>query len=296
MYLWTYGDSNPSSPPQKLKLLDFKADAKDFHPLGVDYHAPSQSLFVVNHAEGGSRVEIFKLFPSKFAATHVKTIEDPLLAAPNSVVAVSDQELFVTNDHNFRRRYNPLLAVLETYLGLPGGSIVHVTLDSVKTGSASSTQLVARVPFANGIVLLNSTTLAVASSSLNAAILYTIDRDDQNAGPRLSRARTIPVPFHADNLSVDGNGKLLIAGHPHAPTLEKFARKSAFCNDPAQVNNTDCSERGLSWIAEWSEEGGLKTLYSGAEFATSTTAVRDVGRGVGFATGLYERGILAWRE
>jgi arylesterase/paraoxonase len=51
-------------------------------------------------------------------------------------------------------------------------------------------------------------------------------------------------------------------------------------------------------VAEWSESGGLNTLYknSGEEFCSSSTYARDVGRGVGIVTGLYDRGILVARD
>ena len=87
-----------------------------------------------------------------------------------------------------------------------------------------------------------------------------------------------------------------VAGHPHGPTLEKFARNSARCNAPRKEDKVACDVKGLSWIADWSEEDGLKTLYVGSDFATATTAVRDIKREIGFAVGLYERGILKWDE
>lgn len=85
-----------------------------------------------------------------------------------------------------------------------------------------------------------------------------------------------------------------VAGHPHAPTLEKFAKNSARCNGLGKENQEGCDVKGLSWISAWNEEDGLKTLYAGADFASATTAVRDTKRKIGFATGLYERGILTW--
>ena len=173
---------------------------------------------------------------------------------------------------------------------------MYVDLDSRAQKDSFAVQVVARVPFANGIVHLNSTTLAIASTSMNSVMLYTVEQIDELQNPRLSRVQTIPVPFHVDNLSVDNSGRLLIAGHPHGPTLEKVARSSARCNTPGQSNKVGCDLRALSWIAEWSEESGLKTLYAGSDFATSTTAVRDIKRKLGFAVGLYERGILTWDE
>jgi hypothetical protein len=53
-----------------------------------------------------------------------------------------------------------------------------------------------------------------------------------------------------------------------------------------------------SWVVEWdgNDEGTLNTLYVGMDYGTSTTAVRDVEKGVGLVVGLYEKGIMVWRE
>lgn len=55
-----------------------------------------------------------------------------------------------------------------------------------------------------------------------------------------------------------------------------------------------CKCTAPSWVAEWSEQEGLKGLYKndGEEFCSSSTAVRDNSRGVGIVSGLYESGIL----
>lgn len=292
LYFWNYADESSSSHPEKLKLLDFTSGLSHFHPLGVDYHAASNTLFVVNHAPTGPCIEMFKLFLSEKAATHTGTIKHDLIAAPNAVAAVSGHELFVTNDHYFLAKNNPTLALLETYLGIPGGSVVHVDLHSILHPKVS---LLARVPFANGIIELNSTALAVASSSMNSVYIYRLERPSMGESPRLKHIETVSVPFHADNLSVDKNGKLLVSGHPHGPTLEKVAKNSARCDAPGSENKDGC-EKGLSWIAEWSEEDGVRTLYVGDGFGTSSTAVRDVERKIGIATGLYERGVLTWND
>lgn len=292
MYFWDYTNKISSTRPEKLKLLDFNNGLLHFHPLGLDYHDQSNTIFVINLPPSGPCIEMFKLFPAERAATHTGTIKHHLLAAPNSIAAINGHELFVTNDHYFMAKDNPKLALLETYLGVPGGSVVHVDLRSILEPKVSS---LARVPFANGLVELNSSALAVASSSMNSVYIYGVERQSDGGAPNLTKRETIRVPFHADNLSVDGNGKLLIAGHPHGPTLEKIARSSARCNSPGSPNTQGC-ETGLSWVAEWSEAGGLRNLYVGDGFGTSSTAVRDVGRKVGFATGLYGRGLLTWDE
>lgn len=288
LYLYDY--TSPTSQPYKINLLDFPKAPSDFHPIGIDYHPSSQTVFVVNHAESGSCVEMFKLFPSENAATHIRTVKhDTLLAAPNAVEALSETELLVTNDHYFRIRYKPILAKLETYLGVPGGSVVYIKLASTSTIHA---ELLARVPFANGIVRLNETMLAVASPNMAAVYLYSMEHG--SSMPKLTHQRTFRVPFHPDNLSVDGDGKLLITGHPHSPTLEHVSGNSARCNALGTEGKEGCDVKAQSWISEWSEGEGLRTLYVDTEFSTSTTAARDVARDLGFAVGLYERGLMTW--
>ena len=294
--MWRYTDNSSSPRPEQLKLLDFSGAAEDFHPLGIEYHSTSQTLFVANHARSNSRIEIFKLFSQESAATHVRTLDHPLLAAPNAIAALSESEIIVTNDHYFLHRNQPLLALLETYLGAPGGSVVYVDLGPDAAKLVPRMELLARMPFANGMVILNATALAVASSSTTSVRLYSIERGSETQAPRLKHTRTVPVPFLPDNLSVDVNGKLLIAGHPHGPTLEKVAKNSARWNAPGAKGKEGCDFRGLSGIAEWTEEDGLRMLFVGDEFATSSTAVRDVDRQIGVATGLYERGVLVWNE
>jgi arylesterase/paraoxonase len=49
-------------------------------------------------------------------------------------------------------------------------------------------------------------------------------------------------------------------------------------------------------VAEWTESEGLKVLLMSEKFATGCTAVRDVEKGVGIISGLYDNGLLVWKE
>jgi hypothetical protein len=297
IFIWHYANSI-TRPPIKIILLDFTARGTEFHPLGIEYHEPSRTLFVVNHAPSGSCIEVFKYLPAENAATHIKTILHPSIATPNSIQVLSETEILVTNDHYFRRRNNPTLAVLETYLAFRGGSITYVRWSPSAEDGVSEAEVLAHLPFANGIARLNSTTVAVSSSSMGAVYLYSIEQPEAGKSPRLKQIFTIPLSFLPDNLSVDTGGKLLIAGHPHAPSLEEVAKTNRFCQSDEAAEREKCAGARLSWVSEWSEEGGVKALFVGDEYGTSTTAVRDTkgGKGVGVVVGLYERGLYVWRE
>lgn len=294
--LFAYDYATPGLPDadslKKLELVGFPEDV-ELHTLGMGYHEGTSTLFVTNHARDGPRVEKFKLDTGKLAATHIDTIRHPLLRGPNSILALGSDEILVTNDHYFTMKQSRLLAHLETYLTLPLGPVVHIDL---RDGGVNA-QVVARVAFANGIEALNSTTIAVASTTGPSILLYTLQD-----GGALEYQSELRLPFLPDNLSLAG-GKLLIAGHAHFPSLAKFTRSRHICNDPAELEvatpevRESCeTETATSWAAEWSESEGLKHVYVGLEYPSSCTFLRDPERNVGIVTGLYAKGIMVLEE
>ncbi|TKA62193.1 hypothetical protein B0A55_10527 [Friedmanniomyces simplex] len=293
LYLSRYS-ADDYTEPEKLKLVNFDPGPGNFHPLGLEYEPGSKVLFVVNHAESGTRIESFRLNRERLEAKHIGSITDPLLHTANSIAAMSPSTLLVSNDHYFTQRKNGFLATLETYLGLPLASLVRVELDITRARGPPKVTVLARHAFANGVALLDDTTVAVASSSGAAVHVYTSPSGFAKGTEDVSLAETIRLRFLPDNVSVDGNGVLLIAGHPFAPALEARVIAGEACSAP------DATEQGCptspSWIAEWTAEGGVKDLFVGNGFGSATTAVRDVRRGKGIAVGLYDRGILTWSE
>ncbi|OCL02849.1 putative paraoxonase [Glonium stellatum] len=289
LYIYDYSNPDLSDDEalKRLTLADFPSGDTDFHPLGIEYYMPTSTLYVVNHARTGSTIEIFRLSVSSFTATHVRTLRHPLVHTPNSIAAISDMEIYFTNDHYFPVRKSPLLAKAETFLAVPGGSVVHIDLT---TDSARS---VAHIPFANGIAVLNETTLAVSSSSKPGIYIYAMTKQRD-----LVLQKVVRVPSLVDNISVDENGKLLIAGHPHVPSFLTVSGSRALCNSEKQKESESevCKVRAPSWVGEWTEDAGLTELYQGLEYETSSTAIRDAKRGVGIVTGLYAKGIMVWKE
>ena len=264
---------------------------REFHPLGIEYHSPTDTVFVVNHASSGSGIEVFKLSDTRKTLQHKQTFTHSTLQAPNSIAAINDHELFVTNDHYFLARNFKPLAKIETYLGIPLGGVVYVNL---KTKEARP---LASLAFANGVKLLNKTTLAVSSTTGPAVNIYSVNPETK----ALTLKQRIRMPFAPDNLSVDRNGKLLIAGHPYPPSLEEIsATNHQYALDNVEDGRKPASERprAASWVAEWdgNREGKLRDIYVGTEYGTACTAARDVKRKLGIMSGLYEKGILVWRE
>lgn len=254
---------------------------------------------MANHRHDEPRVEVFKINFDTLTAEYKRSIEHPLIRGPNSIAIKNSNEFFITNDHHFKATDSILLSRAETYLGLPTGTVVHVDISS----DPVSANVVARVPFANGIELINATTLAVSSTSKAAVWLYDIAEGEAGSPPQLKYRADIKVPFNPDNLSLGSDGRLLIAGHPHVPTMVKFTATRHVCNDPDELAKADAEMQEYcktattgSWVSEWTEEGGLKHLYVDTEYPTSATATRDPVHKVGIIAGLYAKGLLVWRE
>ncbi|KAK3044330.1 hypothetical protein LTS18_001565, partial [Coniosporium uncinatum] len=160
--LWLYNyTSSLSNPPIKLRLNDYPPN-RDFHPLGLEYVSSARTLYAANHKSNGSCIEIFRLDAAARSLSYIRTLADPKLHAPNAIRALSDHELLVSNDHYFLQRSSAVLALAETYLAAPGGSVAYVNL---RSGVVAH---VARLPFANGIAVVNGTVVAVASTSTPA--------------------------------------------------------------------------------------------------------------------------------
>ncbi|KAF2756511.1 hypothetical protein EJ05DRAFT_502018 [Pseudovirgaria hyperparasitica] len=235
-----------------IELVDYPETGGEFHPLGIEYHEESKTLFVINNLSTGKRLEIF-----------------------------SDHETYITNCQYFGHENHHVLQTIETLVGLPLGGVFYVNF------ATNEVRSVARVPFANGVVLLNSTHVAVASTTKTGIYFY----ERNSTTNELSHKRTVRTKHFVDNLSVDDSGALILAGHPHLPSLEQKVACAARRDDP------ECLDvKAGSWIQEWTEQEGLKDLYVGHEFESACTAVRDKAFGRGFAVGLYGEGILLWGQ
>jgi arylesterase / paraoxonase len=289
--IYSYDYTSDSKSPRPMQLVNF-SQSVSFHPLGISFHAATKTLYVVNHAETGSCIEVFLVNINSNTLVHKQTIRHPHLPTPNSITPLSDHEVLVTNDHKWIIRRQPALAHFETFAAYPGGTVVYVNIATNKT------RKLAALPFANGIAQLSGNRVAVSSTTLPAVFIYAMDPTTR-AFTLLKKLRT---PFWPDNLNVDSAGTLLIAGHPWAIGLTPVAKENYKYDVEGKAGEGllpfEDRPRAASWVAEWdgNEEGQLRTLYVGTEFGTSTAADRDLKRGVGIVVGLYERGVMVWKE
>ncbi|RXN10248.1 serum paraoxonase arylesterase 2-like protein [Labeo rohita] len=126
-----------------LKIVGLKIkgqfDKDSFNPHGISVYTDDEDgavyLFVVNHPQGKSQVEIFRFVESENALYYIKTIRHELLHNVNDIVAVGTESFYATNDHYFT---NEILKLVELLLSLPWCDVVYYspqTVQEVHVGS-----------------------------------------------------------------------------------------------------------------------------------------------------------------
>lgn len=248
MHLYDYASTGAI---RKVQLVGFPEDA-DFHPLGINFFRAAGDdrtrLFIVNHERTGSKVAVFDLDYEKAEAHYVLSISDGdcNILSPNAVAPVSYTSFYVTNDHYFIRRKNPILSMAETALGLPFGWVTSVDFSGERPTFTTAANSIA---FANGIVVTpTGKQVIVASASMNCVFIY--DRDPATNALSIDREKVF-LNFHPDNVSFDDSldvtdptvfdedGKFLrgvvVGGAPAAAKLFAMARNPEACRAPSIV-------------------------------------------------------------
>jgi len=193
------------SEPDARPVLLTQNFSEDFHPHGIYLYRNNKgndSLFVVNHRNGGEQqIEIFDI-KNVNELVHRQAVSYPELISPNDIVAISPTQFYATNDHGYPHGH--FMQTFEDYLGLP--------LSTVSYFDGNKGSIVAEgLKFSNGIAITDDLkTLYVAEILSRRVNIY--DRDIRDGS--LNKRGEIPVDTGADNLEWDDAGSLWLGAHP----------------------------------------------------------------------------------
>ncbi|XP_056142533.1 serum paraoxonase/arylesterase 2-like [Lampris incognitus] len=191
-------------------------DLDSFNPHGISVYTDENDnaiyLFVVNHPQHESQVELFRFIEDEHSLLHLKTIKHELLHSVNDIVAVGVESFYATNDHFFT---NAVLKQVEPLLGQPWCNVVYYSPEDVKEVSVG-------YYFANGINISPDKSHLYVVDILDHKV-HVLERKESNA---LVPVKAVAVGSLCDNVEIDADtGDLWLGCHPNG--------WKAVLNDPA---------------------------------------------------------------
>ncbi|XP_003475053.2 serum paraoxonase/arylesterase 2 [Cavia porcellus] len=258
---------------EKARALELRIsrgfDLASFNPHGISTFIDDDDtvyLFVVNHPEFKSTVEVFKFEEEENSLLHLKTIRHELLPSTNDIIAVGPMHFYATNDHYF---FDPFLKYLETYLNLHWASVVYYSPNEVKVVAEG-------FDFANGINISPDKKYIYVADTLAHEIHVFEKQPDMN----LTQSKVLPLDTLVDNLSIDPfSGDIWASCHPNGQKL--------FVYDP---NNPPSSEV-LRIQNILSEKPSVSTVYANNGSVLQGSSVASVYYGKLLIGTLYHRAL-----
>lgn len=255
--------------PRALELrVSWGFDLASFNPHGISTFIDDDDtvyLFVVNHPQFKSTVEIFKFQEEENSLLHLKTIKHELLPSVNDIIAVGPTHFYATNDHYFS---DPFLKYLETYLNLHWANVVYYSPEEVK--------LVAEgFDSANGINISPDKKYVYVADILAHEIHVLEKQPNMN----LTQLKVLQLGTLVDNLSIDPssgdiwvgchpNGQRLFVYHPNHPPASEVLRIQNILSEKPSVTtvyiNNGSVLQGSSVATIYDRKLLVGTLYQKA--------------------------------
>ncbi|KAM9782504.1 uncharacterized protein ACB057_014764 [Neosynchiropus ocellatus] len=221
-------------------------DLDSFNPHGISvYTDPSDDavyLFVVNHPEQGSQVELFKYLEDDSSLVHLKTIKHELLHSVNDIVAVGADSFYATNDRYFSCEH--LKGFAEFLLGQPWTNVVYYSPEKVQVVSEG-------YYVANGINISPDKRHVYVADVLGGTV-HLLERKEDNS---LTSVKSLAVGTLPDNIEVDPDtGDLWIGCHPNAWKVLMFDPQDPAGSEVIRIQNFHSEKPTVTQV--YADDGG----------------------------------------
>ncbi|XP_057689096.1 serum paraoxonase/arylesterase 2-like [Corythoichthys intestinalis] len=214
--------------PMELPISG-KLDLETFNPHGISvYTSPANGtvyLFVVNHPQHKSQVELFKFDEAGLSLLHLNTFKHRLLHSVNNIVAVGVDRFYATNDHHFPDEL--LKTTVEPLLGQPLTNVVYYSTEEVKVVSEG-------YYMANGINISPDQRHIYVADILDHKV-HVLERKTDNA---LVSVKSVSVGSFCDNIEVDPKtGDLWLGSLPNIWKMFQFDPKNPPGSEVIRIQN-----------------------------------------------------------
>ncbi|XP_067418270.1 serum paraoxonase/arylesterase 2-like [Emydura macquarii macquarii] len=202
-------DLNDGNPRAIELRISRGFDLTSFNPHGISTYIDTDDsvyLFVVNHPEFKSTVEVFKFVEDDNSLVHLKTIRHELLSSVNDVVALGPDHFYATNDKYFS---DYIFILLEWFFGLGWSNVVYYSPTEVK-------EVASGFYFANGINISPDRKYVYIADML----AHSIHVMEKHANWSLTELKVLELDTLVDNLVVDPYTEDIWGGcHPNGMKL-----------------------------------------------------------------------------
>ncbi|UID83766.1 arylesterase [Leptospira interrogans] len=194
---------NPSATPEEI-LVKYPSE---FRPHGISLLKTKNTyrLYVISHPEF-FKIHTIEIFERKGKEWfHVGTLTDPLLTNPNDLSVVSENEIYLSNDHGkgniLRYLWDDLFQIKRSEISYYDG----------KTWSNLGNPL----SFGNGILYTKDSQgneFLYRSGYMDQSVFQFQIRREQGK-PILGKPKRILINFGPDNLEIDSKGRIFAVTH-----------------------------------------------------------------------------------
>lgn len=221
--IFSFPLSDPSAardvtPNKPAELKGFGAD------LFVDEDG-SRWLGVANRANDVHTIEVYAIIDSG-ALSHHTTLTAEDFVNPNDLTLLTPSSALVTLDK--RARAGSLWEIVEGASRVTTGRVVLLEAGRMETVANNLLS-------SNGIVKLEDGRIVVGELVGRRLSIYQSGDEDNN----LTLERRITLPFAVDNLTIQDDQTVWVAGHPKLLTLARGYQKSEAISSPSMAVSVD---------------------------------------------------------
>lgn len=209
---------NLKEPNARLVSLTEDLDW-EIHPHGISMYESADSiiyLYVVDHQPEAHFIRVFTYNNGRLQLN--KTFSNKaLMISPNDVLAIDENRFYFTNDHGSKSNFG---RKLEEYLLLKRSNVIYFDGTDYR-------QAAGKIAYANGINMRHDgKEVYVAGTTDRSVFVY--DRDPKTGD--LALKNQIFLNTGVDNIDLDEEGNLWVAGHPK---MLSFVAHAKDINKPA---------------------------------------------------------------
>ncbi|XP_068091145.1 serum paraoxonase/arylesterase 2-like [Hyperolius riggenbachi] len=206
-------DLNEEIPRPSSLRISRGFDLSSFAPHGLSIYIDKKDdavyLFVVNHPQYKSTVEIFKFDEEEKVLVHLKTVKHSSLYNVNDIVAVGPESFYATNDRYF---WDTTMRHVEHILGLRWTNVVYYSPEDVR-------EVASGFYSANGIIMSPDRKFLYVADPMGKTITVLEKRDDWSLSP----VKVLQLETIVDNVSVDPvTGDVWAGAHPNGLKLLNY--------------------------------------------------------------------------